>query len=771
MRRSGIAAVLLWAAAIGGAALWLTRYVEITTDLSAFLPAAATPAQSLLVAQLREGPASRLILLGVEGADVPALASISRALTSELQSNSRFALVTNGDAARLSRERELVFRWRYLLSPATTPERFSTFGLRAALDDALRLIASPLGPIVKPTLPADPTGEMLRLVPVLAGDAQNRTLRDGVAFSADGRRALMVAQTRDGGFDLDAQQAAAEAIRTAFARIAPSIAGDTATLVMSGPGLLAVASRAQIQQDVQRTSLLTLAGVALLLWVTYRSAWPMLLSAVPALSGLALGVVAVSLVFGPVHAITLGFGAMLIGEAIDYPTYLFANNASNESLQATQSRIGSTLALAVATTACGALAMLLSGFRGLAQLGLLILAGVVVAGLVTRFVLPALTPVHALARKRPTLPFDASRALAPLRRNAWLAFAAIAFAAGILIFERDALWDDDLANLNPLHGGERALDRELRGQTGAPDLRYLAVANGSDRESALAASEAIAARLERAVEGGALTGYDFAARYLPSEATQRSRRAALPQASVLQQNLASALADLPFREDGFAPFAADVERTRSGPLLVFEDLRGTALALKVESLLQQHESRWIALLPLSGVSDPVAVRDALGDAPLFDLKAEADQLVAGYRAQSLRSTAIGLACIVIVVYAGVRSIRAAVGVLVPVLGAVLLTAAALVAAGEKLSIFHLVSLLLVVGVGLNYALFFGRGHATPAERDLTLLSVAVAGVATLIAASALATAGTPVLNAIGLTTGLGAVFAFAVSAAFSSDDR
>ncbi len=68
-----------------------------------------------------------------------------------------------------------------------------------------------------------------------------------------------------------------------------------------------------------------------------------------------------SVVFGPVHAITLGFGAMLIGEAIDYPTYLFANNAAGESLDSTQARIGGTLTLAVATTACGALAMLLSG--------------------------------------------------------------------------------------------------------------------------------------------------------------------------------------------------------------------------------------------------------------------------------------------------------------------------------------------------------------------------------------------------------------------------
>jgi predicted exporter len=765
MTRRGLVAVLVWAAAIGASVYWLARHLEVTTDLSAFLPAAATPAQSLLVGQLRDGVASRLILIGIEGGDTTALASASRALAAELAADPRFAFAANGDASRLKREQEIVFRWRYLLSPATTPDRFTAEGLRAALDEALRLFASPLGPFIKRTLPADPTGEMLRLVPLLAAGSQARATRDGVAFSQDGRRALLVAQTRASGFDLDAQEAAARAIRDALARIAP----PELRLVLSSPGLLAVESRSQIQRDARLASSLTLAGVILLLLATYRSVWPTLLSAIPALSGLAIGIVVVSVVFGPVHGITLGFGAMLIGEAIDYPTYLFANNAAGETLESTQARIGGTLTLAVATTACGALAMLLSGFRGLAQLGLLILAGVIVAGLVTRYVLPALTPARALSRKRVKPPIDASRVLPLLRRHSWIAGAAIALALVVLFARRDAIWDDDLANLNPLQAATKALDRELREQSGAPDLRYLVVASGTDRESALQASERAAATLDRAVPQGALAGFDHAARYLPSEATQRKRREALPDAATLRRNLNAALSNLPFRDDVFSPFLEDVEGTRSGKLLSREDLGDTALALRVDSLLVRDDGRWVALLPLIGVADPAAVRAALGDTMLLDLKGQADELVAGYRARSLRSTLIGLACIVVVVYVGVRSIPATLRLLAPVLGAVLLTAAALLAFGEKLTVFHLVSLLLVVGVGLNYALFFGRRHASLAERDLTLLSVSVAGLATLCAASALALTGTPVLRAIGLTTGLGAVFAFGVSAAFSKE--
>ena len=764
MTRRGGAAVVVWVVTLALAMAWASRRLEITTDLSAFLPQAATPEQSLLVAQLRDGVASRMILVGVEGADAAAMARITRAMTDELAADRRFAFVSEGDAARLERERALVFRWRYLLSPAVTADRFTPDGLRGSLDEALRLMTSPLAPLVRPLVASDPTGEMLRLLPALGADASGRTFKEGVLFSPDGKRALLVAQTRAPGFDLDGQQDALQAVRDAFAHVA----GTDARLVLSSPGLHAVESRARIQRDAQRASTLTLCAVILLLAATYRSAWPTLLSAIPALSGLAIGVVVVGIAFGPVHAITLGFGAMLIGEAIDYPTYLFANNAANESLDATRSRIGRTLMLAVATTACGALAMLLSGFRGLAQLGLLILSGVVVAGLVTQFVLPALTPARALARKRHRPLVDLSRVLPLLRQFNWLVVGMIALAAiAVALAVRNGLWDDDLANLNPLQSASKQLDRELREQTGAPDLRYLAVVRANDRESALVASERAAEALAGAIAKGALAGYDHAARYLPSDATQRARQRALPDTGALERALATAVADLPFRADAFTPFIADVGQARAGPLLTRLDLEGTALALKVDSLLVRDGGNWIALLPLSGVRDVAAIRATLGDARLLDLKAQADALVAGYRQQSLRSTLLGLSCLVVVLYLGVRSISVAMRLLAPVLGAVLITVATLVAIGAKLTVFHLVSLLLVVGVGLNYALFFGRPQASAEERDLTLLSVSVAGLATLIAAASLALSSTPVLQAIGTTTGLGAVFAFVTSAALS----
>ncbi|MCJ7839196.1 MAG: hypothetical protein MUP61_08310, partial [Burkholderiales bacterium] len=61
----GRAAVALWLAFILACGIVISRS-RFTTDLSAFLPRNPTPAQQLLMEQIRDGLASRLILVGIE---------------------------------------------------------------------------------------------------------------------------------------------------------------------------------------------------------------------------------------------------------------------------------------------------------------------------------------------------------------------------------------------------------------------------------------------------------------------------------------------------------------------------------------------------------------------------------------------------------------------------------------------------------------------------------------------------------------------------------
>ena len=145
-----------------------------------------------------------------------------------------------------------------------TAEHFGVPSLRASLEDALGLLGSPAGVLVQRVLPSDPTGELLRLLEAL--DAQTKpATREGVWFSPDNARALLLAQTRAPGYDIDGQEQAVGAIRAAHTKAAAE-AGAELKLMMTGPGVFSVTARQRIKDDALRFSLIAtgLVGAMLL---------------------------------------------------------------------------------------------------------------------------------------------------------------------------------------------------------------------------------------------------------------------------------------------------------------------------------------------------------------------------------------------------------------------------------------------------------------------------------------------------------------------------
>jgi predicted exporter len=751
----GRAALLIWLAVVAASAWWIARHTAFTADLTAFLPAASGRLERLLVDQLREGVASRTMLIAIEGGAPPELARLSHELARSLAADRRFDYVNNGAAQFTQGARELGLKNRYLLSAQVSPEGFSEQSLARALRENLARLATLEGTVFRGTLARDPTGE-LRGLAESAGQGAPAS-RNGVWFSEDGARALLLAQTAASGMDAVRQQEAADVLVAAFQRLGAS---PEYRVLVSGPGVFAARTRAAIEHDTRWLTGVAGALVLLILVLVYRSPGPVALSALPVLTGLIVGVAAVGALFGTVHGITLAFGATVIGEAVDYPSYVFTQRKAGESVLDILARVWPTLRLAVLTTVFGSLALLLSSLQGLSQLGVLSIAGVLSAGLVTRWVLPALAPGRRAPPPR-TLPFNLVRAGLAMRRTAWIAWVLFAAALAVIVARHERIWDDDLGHLSPLPESARKLHDRLSADLRAPNVGYLLIATAASREAVLEKSERLTPVLQRWVGEGVLEGFDLAARYLPSEKTQESRRAALPAAPVLHRSLAHALQGLPYRADAFAPFERDVETARRSPLLTLEDLRGSGLDLKVQSLLATRDGEWHALIPLRGVRDAARLRSLAGRLPedlsasFLDLKGESDRLIGGYRAQALELAGLGALAIAVLLWFGLRDVLKALRVMLPVYAAIAMTVACLMLLGIGLSLFHLVSLLLVLGIGLNYALFFNQAEpGTESERG-TSLALSVCFLTTFAAFGCLATSRIPVLSAIGLTVTLG----------------
>jgi predicted exporter len=147
-----------------------------------------------------------------------------------------------------------------------------------------------------------------------------------------------MAQTRAGGFDIDAQEHAILRIEAAFdhaRQVVPNAAG--ARFIETGPPIFAVRTRARMQGDAERFSMIATALVAAILLLAYRSPSALILALLPVLTGALAAIAGVSLAFGFVHGITLGFGVTLIGESVDYAIYLFTQTRPGSALEETDS--------------------------------------------------------------------------------------------------------------------------------------------------------------------------------------------------------------------------------------------------------------------------------------------------------------------------------------------------------------------------------------------------------------------------------------------------
>ncbi|MER3547080.1 MAG: xanthomonadin transporter, partial [Rhodanobacteraceae bacterium] len=393
-RGAKIALYLVWLIAIAAIGWGVARHLKISSDLRSFMPPPQTADQKLLLDEIGEGPGSRLLLLAISAEDreqpflartrlgvhaSPShaarsaiqgglqtlhvrpdeqLARLSQGLKTALQNDPRFLRVSNGNAD-LNALASSLLPYRYLLSPTLDTQRFDADYLRDQLTQRLDELSSPAASMLKPILPRDPTLEILKLAQRWA-PAKQPQLRDGVWFSSQGE-ALLVTETRAPGFDPDGQRDAIDALQKHFASLSNS---NRAKLTISGPGYFSLEVSSHTKAEADRFGFITTAGFVILLLLAYRSAVPLLVTALPLLSGAVCGFAALALIFGEAHGITIAFGFTLLGVAQEYPIRVFSHRRAMQSALQSVRALWPLLATAIVSTCIAYLAFFASGVTG-----------------------------------------------------------------------------------------------------------------------------------------------------------------------------------------------------------------------------------------------------------------------------------------------------------------------------------------------------------------------------------------------------------------------
>ncbi len=748
--------LLIWLGALllGGA--WAITHISLRTDLSLFLPQGTAPEQRLFLEEMNQGPASRLLLLSIAGGTPETRVVLSQKLAAGLRTSNAFERVENG-APRSFAPDPVLFEYRYLLRNIADTDPFSVPGLRSALEQRLSELHAPFPNPFQSQLASDPTGTFSAwLMRNLAQDTLSKPL--GVWTTRDEQQALLVVMTRAGGLELDQQAAALQRIHRDFEALNPDQAHH---LVISGPGVFAVSSHDVIHHESQLLSMIASLAIALMLWLAYRYPPYLLYAALPLATALLSASVVCHFMFGELHGITLAFGITLLGVTIDYPIHLFSHLHNPAHAKSEMRAIWPTLRLGVITTCVGYLVLVTTEFIGLRQLGVFTLTGLAAAAVVSRLLLPRLFP-EPFASPEP-------RGLGLLQgflmKRRWPVVVTLGLGLlSLLLVSRlgTDLWQDDIASLSPLPKKLLQQDRALRAEMGRAEPNHFLILQGRDVEDLLATSERLRQRLQSAPDAS-FANLDLPSDHLPSQARQQVLQEQLPDRPTLAQRLKQAMQGLPFRDTAFTPFLDAVEHSRTLAPLSYPQALQTGLKDQLQSSIRTGSDGAWALIPLHSAQDPhqlaAFIQQTLPEVRYLNLRQETSRLVGDFREKMLKRVALGGLFMLLLLWYGLRSLRRALLTLLPIAVAILVTVAILFGSGESLNLFHLISLMLVLGIGLDYSLFFNRRDQDPGRlrtlHALTICAISTSGVFAILASSSI-----PVLRAIGMTVAIGVALSY-----------
>lgn len=720
------------------------RDVPISTDMSFFSPAGRGAAEDFLFNRMTR--ADGVAMIAVDGND--AAADAIRARLNDLPSVSR---VLRDGMALDEGATSFLIKHRYVLGPDLADDEFDTDRMKARIEVWLKKLGSGVGPFYRDIFPRDPTGRVLDLM-----DRDGRPGAGGGAGAWDKTpgRITMLALLNIGADDIPGHAAIRRAIDDAAADAGVSVA-------VSGPGFFALNASERIRSEMHVLASLATVGVAIVLFAAFRAPVILITIALPVAFGLIGGILVTFWIFGGVHGVAIAFGSVMIGVAVDYPVHLASFRRPGEAGYAVARRLFPVMALGAATTLAGFVILSQSSFPGLAQIGTLTATAIVVAVLFSRYLLPVALPERGLDLRPGRVMWGALRDRPGLRRRVRYLFYAVPVAALTTAFlAGNTVWDDDIRNLRMASAAEMQTDRDLRKSLGMPDISHMVLVRGATPEEVMARQWRASQALEQQVRAGRLGGYLSITDILPPPSVQQARLERIPDVAELRRRLKDALAGLPVKPDAFEPFLEDIVKAKQNGPVAFEAPALHDLALMMRVPVKAGE-QWVNAIQLVPPID-VQTLDVEG-ATLVNLREMASGIVADYRTEGLELLLIGAVCGFVIVIAGRRGLRPAFTVARVPAVAVAVTVAVLILSGTPLSFFHLLALVLVVSIGVDYELFFAGYREGPAAGEHSFGSVMLCFVSTFVVFAVLATSEIAMLHDIGLTVALGAAVSFLVT--------
>ena len=461
------------------------------------------------------------------------------------------------------------------------------------------------------------------------------------------------------------------------------------------------------------------------------------------------------------------FGASLIGVSIDYAFHYLTDRLAAGSRWNTSQGLKHILiaiTLGLVTSLIGYLGMLIAPFPGLQQLALFSAIGLFAAYATVVCWYPILASAPSVDR---ALPFSKILTL-------WLSLwqqpkvriiipSALAIAAGIGLYH--AHYNDDIRQLQAMPANLKQQEQTIKTISGIQNDQQMLLVRAPNNNQLLEKLQTVSNQLELQIQDDNLSGYQSISQFIASPQQQKYNfelSQALYQSQSQPLSQALKLKQAPELDPSFKT-------------VTIEQFIDSPISKPVRFMwLGDIDGQASAVITLNGVHNSQAI-EALAEQQLnvsyLNKTQEISQLFGLYRQHVTQLLALASLVILLVVSLRYGLMQGALIVLPPLIaGAVGI--AVTVLTGSSLNLFNLLALILVLGIGIDYTLFFAeqsfQQHSKTdlaltglaLQRNTTLLSISLSALTTILSFGLLALSETQAIHSFGITVLFGIIISW-----------
>lgn len=740
--------------AVGLGVTWLNKDIHIQTNIFALLPKVQQDTELARTQQYMNEQLNNKVFVVVDAKDEAAIQQATHFLTAQAKQSQLWQpLKPQLDFDQFAKQ---LYQHRAGLLSAQDQALLQKKDYAALTEQSLMQMMSPGMPVTAESLKQDPLLLFPRYAMQLATPSQQDIeMEQGFAtiHHEQGISRLFVLQLTQSPYNIDYQEQTSTWIEQTKQKLASMGLKShwTGTILFSNFGTQSA------KQEISTIGVGSTLGLIFLVWFGFRSLRPLATEFIAVSTGSFVAFAVTHWVFGEIHLMTLVFGASLIGVCVDFSFYFMAMQSQHRQLGGFQilKPLLPSLFMGLMTTLVAYIFLSFTPFPGFKQIAVFSIVGLTAAWISSVLLLPRLPALNAQPAIQALSWIGQARLWFQQRAKVRYGLIAVILAVGtVSLFYLKS--NDDIRNLQGMDARLKQQDQVVREQFGQQQSSDYFVVRAASANEMQQQEQQLIGHLQQLQSQGKISAFQALGQWIPPLAEQQSNLQLLrniPKATLQQyaQSMGLNVTDVLQWQQQLA----------AQPLLDFSVFKDHPLAF----LQPQANER---LVMVTGAKQPEVLKQLQNEHIHFQQPITAmSQMFAEHRVQAqhlLIYALIGLAVGLALIY-GLSSI---VPLVLPVSLALLSTFAVQAWLGVEINLFSIMATFLIIGIGVDYAIFYRHGHDHPQVVGMALF---LCMMSTLLGFGLLSFSHTYAIHCFGLTVLFGVIFSFIYATLLTSADE